>query len=485
MATSSKEMPNVLLICVEQWSGALTRPAGHPVIMTPTIAQLAGSGVYFTNAYSAVPTCIPARRSLMTGQTARTHGDRIFNEYQEMPDVPTLAQTFREAGYQAYAVGKMHVYPQRDRIGFNDVILNEEGRHHLGAGADDFELFLAEQGYAGQEFASGMCTNDYMVRPWHLPEYCHPTNWTTREMCKTIHRRDPQKPGFWFMSFNCIHPPVTPLREYLDIYRDIEVDMPRIGKWAIDSDSLPYALRGRSNTYGMHGATQEEIRLARQGWYAAATHVDHQIRTVLGYLREQGLLDNTIIAFMSDHGDMLGDHHQWAKALMYDKAANVPLLIIPTKGDSRLDMGIKDDRLVEVRDIMPTLLDLADIPIPETVEGISLLGDERREYLYGEHFEDANATRMIRATRFKLIYYPVGNRIQLFDMQADPYELDDLSADPAYEEVRERLTAYLIKEMYGGDREWISNGQLVGLPDQEYVPIDGRDLEGQRGWRFL
>ena len=92
---------------------------------------------------------------------------------------------------------------------------------------------------------------------------------------------------------------------------------------------------------------------------------------------------------------------------------------------------------------------------------------------------------MIRATRFKLIYYPVGNRVQLFDMQADPSELNDLSADPAYEEVRERLTAYLIKEMYGGDREWICNEQLVGLPDQEYVPIDGRNLEGQRGWRFL
>ena len=129
------EKPNVLLICVDQWAGELMRPNGHPVVMTPTLAQLAHSGVNFSRAYSACPTCIPARRTLMTGQTARTHGDRVFAEHMQMPEgVPTLPQCFRDAGYQAYAVGKLHVYPQRDRIGFDDVILNEEGRHHLGHG---------------------------------------------------------------------------------------------------------------------------------------------------------------------------------------------------------------------------------------------------------------------------------------------------------------------------------------------------------------
>ena len=122
--------PNILLICVDHWPGRLMACAGQPAILTPTLDQLSANGVRFCNAYSAAPTCIPARRALMTGTTARTHGDRVFNETLPMPDMPTLAGTFRAAGYQAYAVGKLHVYPQRDRIGFDDVILHEEGRHH-------------------------------------------------------------------------------------------------------------------------------------------------------------------------------------------------------------------------------------------------------------------------------------------------------------------------------------------------------------------
>ena len=124
--------PNVLLVCVEHWSGRNLSSAGHPCIMTPTLDRLAANGVRFTNAYSATPTCIPARRALMTGTTAKTHGDRIFNETLKMPDLPTLPQIFSEAGYQTYAVGKLHVYPQRDRIGFDDVILNT------------FEFFIIE-----------------------------------------------------------------------------------------------------------------------------------------------------------------------------------------------------------------------------------------------------------------------------------------------------------------------------------------------------
>ena len=129
--------PNVLLICTDHWSGLLTPQAGHPVVMAPTLEQLGRNGVTFTNAYSACPSCIPARRSLMTGMTARSHGDRIFNEEQPMPDAPTMAQCFRDGGYQAYCVGKLHVYPQRNRIGFNEVLLEEQGRHQFGIKADD------------------------------------------------------------------------------------------------------------------------------------------------------------------------------------------------------------------------------------------------------------------------------------------------------------------------------------------------------------
>ena len=475
--------PNVLLIYVDQWPGRRLGVAGHPCIMTPTLDQLATNGVRFSNAYSATPTCIPARRGLMTGTTARTHGDRIFNETLRMPDLPTLPDTFREAGYQTYAVGKMHVYPQRDRIGFDDVILNEEGRHHLGLGADDYELFLAAQGYAGQELTHGICNNYYAIRPWHLPEYLHPTNWTAYEMCKTIKRRDPTRPAFWYMSFNAPHPPIVPPRDYLEMYRDVDIPEPLAGDWMGDFDTLPYALKSYSNMYPEF--TPAELKLARQAYYAQCTYIDHQLRLVIGMLREEGLLDNTIISLTADHGDMMGNHGLYAKGMFYEESAKIPFIMIPTADYAHLGHHTEDDRLVELCDVMPTLLDMAGIPIPDSVEGISLLSDTRREYLYGEHFEDDRATRMIRSERFKLIYYPVGNRFQLFDMDNDPDELHNLANDPAYEDVREELTEKLTSHLYGSDLELLEAGKLVGRPDKAYEPGPNRGLNGQRGWRFM
>ena len=164
--------PNVLLISTDHWPAALLGAAGHPAIQTPTLDELCRSGVRFRNAYAECPVCIPARRTLMTGTTPRTHGDRVFKDKLTMPEIPTMAQTFRDAGYQAYAVGKLHVYPQRDRIGFDDVILDEEGRVQYGV-LDDYELFLGDQGYAGRHFDHGMGNNEYVNRPWHLPDETH------------------------------------------------------------------------------------------------------------------------------------------------------------------------------------------------------------------------------------------------------------------------------------------------------------------------
>ena len=129
---NSDSQKNVLLISADHWSAHLLGCAGHSVLMTPTLDQLARDGVRFTNCYSTCPVCIPARRSLMTGMSPASHGDRVYSDRMPMPDAATLAQAFRNAGYQTVAVGKLHVYPQRSRIGFDEVILQEEGRYEFG-----------------------------------------------------------------------------------------------------------------------------------------------------------------------------------------------------------------------------------------------------------------------------------------------------------------------------------------------------------------
>lgn len=468
--------PNVLLISTDHWPAALLGAAGHSSVLTPTIDELARSGVRFTNAYGECPVCIPARRTLMTGTSPRRHGDRDFGETRPMPELPTMAQTFRAAGYQAYGVGKLHVYPQRNRIGFDDVILDEEGRTQYGV-IDDYELFLADQGYPGRQFDHGMSNNDYQTRPWHLPDELHATNWATQQMVRTIKRRDRDKPGFWYLSYRHPHPPLVPLQTYLDMYDGVDLGEPVMGEWA--KGELPYTLQG-VQARAAH-MTADQIRLARKAFCALCTHIDHQIRVVIGSLREEDLLDDTVICFTSDHGDMLGNHGMWAKKLFYEPSANIPMALVGTANDKRVGHHRVDDRIVGWQDVMPTLLDLAGVGIPETVEGISMVGEPKRELLYGEVGEGDHATRMIRQGRHKLIYYPVGNTRQLFDVEADPHELRDLSGEPERADLLLELTEKLVDQLYGGDEDWYVNGELVGLPNRRFKPGPNRGLSSQRG----
>ena len=470
--------PNILLITVDQWPGHLLGYAGHPVIETPTLDTLAAAGTRYAATYSECPICIPARRTLMTGTLPRTHGDRVFKTLEPMPDLPTLASVFRQNGYQATSVGKLHVHPQRDRIGFDDTIIAEEGRPQLGA-VDDYDLFLADQGLAGRQFLHGMGNNEYAWREWHLSEFHHVTNWTAREMARAIKRRDPKRPALWNLSFTHPHPPLVPLASYLERYIRRTVDEPVQGDWAADFDALPYALQLVRRYWTQLGP--QAMADMRRAFYALCTHIDHQIRIVIGTLREEGLLDDTAILFTADHGDMLGNHGLYAKRLFLEPSARVPSFLILPKGDARESRGTVRHDLFGLVDVMPTLLDIAGIGIPETCEGISMLGSEGRPFVYGECMEDGKATRMVREGNHKLIWYPAGNRVHLFDVAADPQECRNLSTDAACADLRRHLESLLVDQLYGGDREWIENGTLKGFDAPTLPRIDNRALSGQRG----
>lgn len=483
---------HVLLITVDQWSGNYLGCAGNPEILTPSLDELARYGIRYSNAVSDTPVCIPARRELMLGVGSRTHGDRKFNESLPMPsDIPTMAQVFRDNGYQAYCVGKLHVFPQRDRIGFDDVLLHEEGRHKEGMNQDDYERFLARSGYAGLEMAHGMCNNNYFYRPFHLPEEYNVTNWAVRNMCEYIIRRDTTKPAFWYLSFAAPHPPLVPPKDYLSFYEDVEFEEPKRGGWTErPQEELPYAYNYYRNLYRMD--SKRDADMAKKAYYASCTYIDHQLRLVIGTLREQGILDDTVILFTADHGEMLGTNRLHGKFLMYENSVKIPFILSPT-ADSGMKCNRVDDRIVELKDVMPTLLTLAGLKVPEWVEGRSLTEEWEREYSYGELWEDNRATRMIRTKEWKLIYYCNGNLFQLFHIKEDPDELHDLADDPKYQEIKAELTEKLIENLYGQDLALIKDGKLCGLPAAAYdfnasladgnKLFQGRDMLLQRGIR--
>jgi arylsulfatase A-like enzyme len=468
--------PNVLLIVTDHWPASLLGAAGHPAIHTPVLDQLTRNGVRFTNCYSETPVCLPARRTMMTGCTPRQHGDRTFQPYRPMePNLPTMAQCFRDAGYQAYGVGKTHTYPQRDRIGFDDIQLDDEGRTLYGV-TDDYEIFLGDQGYVGQQFGHGMSNNAYQSTPWHLPEHVHATNWATDTMARYVRRRDPKRPSFWYLGYRHPHPPLVPPQRFLDHYADVDIDMPFAGDWS--EGDLPYNLQG---VQARSVYSEREIKWARRAFYALCTHIDQQIGHLIGTIREEGILDDTIIMFTSDHGDMLGNHGMWAKQTFYEGSSNVPMIVVPQAGDTDVGFNRADDRLTGLQDVMPTLLGLAGIEVPEHLDGRSMMVEETREHIYGEFGEEQHASRMIRDERYKLIWYPCGNHAQLFDLVDDPFEMNDLAGNPDHAEVLAGLKDELLGEMYGSDEKWIKDGKLTGEPAKTFYPGPNRGLSLTRG----
>jgi len=463
---------NVLLISVDQWSGSILGCAGHPVVETPTLDYLAQAGIRYPNAYSECPVCVPARRTWMSGLHPDQH-NVLVNRSANMPEVPTLAQCFRDQGYQAYAVGKLHVHPQRNRIGFDDVILDEEGRGK----PDDYALFLGDQGYPGQRFANGMGNNCYEWRPWHLPERLHPTNWATEQMCRVLRRKDPTRPGFWYLSYSFPHPPLAPLRDYVDMYRDVDIPLPQIGQWAEQPDIDDREYRRRQGLM--------------RAYLAQCTHIDHQIRLVIGTLREMGELDQTVIAFTADHGEQLGTHGLWAKSTFLEESARIPFLVIGATDDQRFQAGSVDQRLVGQEDLLPSLLDAAGLPAADHATGRSCLSETPRQQILGCHGHrpgDGPAgngiCRMLRSDRYKLIWQPAGNILQLFDMHEDRQEMHNLVCDSAHAATLEEMSRRLVNTLSECDRAaWVRDNQLVGteVADNPVNTWEFRHLRGQRG----
>lgn len=440
--------PNVILITTDQWPGSLLGCAGHPVIQTPTLDLLAREGIRFDQALSECPACIPARRSLMTGLSPRSHGTRSYQTRMPLPPMrPTLPDCFRAGGYQTGAVGKLHLFPIRQRYGFDEVVLSEEGRMEDGT-FDDYDIYLADRGYPGQHFAHGLGSNSYETRSWHLPEDVHVTNWATKNMVRMIQRRDPTKPAFWYLSYIHPHPPLAALSTYLDLYRDADIDLPFLGEWINEAQALnPLATRE-----------------ARRAYYALCTHIDHQIRLVIAALRQEGILDHTIIVFSSDHGEMLGNHGRWGKRSMLAPSVSVPLIFAGASERIRRARDRIDHRLVLWQDLMPSLLDLAALPIPPDLDGQSVFSATPRPHAYCEYGEEDSATRMILCDHLKLIYEPARNQFLLFDVVSDPQEMTNLATKPAHAHDLHRLQNLLRSELYGPDLHWLDGEEWKGAP---------------------
>lgn len=469
--------PNLVLICVDQWRGDCLSIDDHPVVHTPFLDRIALDGVRFSRAYSATPSCIAARAALFTGLGQRTHGRVGYRDGVAWDYPRTLAGELTAAGYQTQAVGKMHVYPERSQVGFQSVTLHDgylhfaRRRHRPYEQVDDYLPWLRERVGREADYAEhGLDCNGVPARPWPLDEHLHPTTWVATHSIDFLRRRDPRKPFFLFMSFHRPHPPYDPPGWAFDMYRDREMGPRPVGDWASVFEAYhdprrPDASAGRIDP--------SVLRRALAGYYGHMTHIDHQVGRFMEALGEYGLAGDTRVCFVSDHGELLGDHHLLRKSLPYEGSARVPCILWGVPGAGR---GTVCSEVVELRDVMPTLLECAGAPVPAALEGRSLLPFARgekppwRPYLHGEHAAFGQSIQWIVDGRWKYVWLSEEGREQLFDLHGDPAELHDRSASPDAVEHLARLRASLVGELDGREEGYVERGRLVaGRPPRQVL----------------
>ncbi len=471
------QKPNVLLIMTDQQRWDTLGCYGNTVIETPNLDWLASMGIVFTAAYTSTPSCIPARASLITGMDPWNTGILGMGRGQPPMGVNfphTLPGELAQVGYHTRGVGKMHFDPQRALNGFHHTVLDESGRASDPGFVSDYRQWFEQHKTGDYDIADhGIDWNSWMARPYHAPEFLHPTNWTVSESIRFLKERDPLKPFFLKMSFARPHSPYDPPSYYFDLYLNKRLPKPSVGDWAA-AHNVPEEAARPDAWRGVRSA--EEILRARAGYYGSITHIDHQIGRLLMFLQKKGLLHNTLILFTSDHGDMLGDHNLWRKTYAYEGSAHIPLIIKLPATFKREVTAV--DRPVCLQDLMPTVLETVDVTIPPTVDGQSLLGlmqgQERpwREYVHGEHstcYAEEQEMQYLTDGKMKYLWLPRAGQEQLFDLTRDPYEYHNLADDPDYGQVLALWRSRLVRVLKPRHAGLTDGDQLVSQAGQPFL----------------
>ena len=505
---AAERRPNVLIIMVDQMRWDLLSCAGHPICRTPVLDALAARGVRFANFYSAAPICTPARYSVFNGRHVPVH-EGSWNGLPTRDGEVFLPSIMQHYGYATALAGKLHFDPKEEPFGF-----------------DDFRTFRAEgptpeRGYeAYMKSKYGELRRDRIEEgtcPW--PDDPHgrgvglfadppedlDTSWITRQTLEALDLLEQTgKPWFLFASYHDPHSPFVEPEPYYSMYDRESITLPDIPS---EIGSLRRDARGTQEVNHLidDPAMLREITAI---YYAATTHVDADIGIVLAELDRRGLTDNTIVMFMSDHGDMMGDHGRMYKQSMYEGAVHVPLIVhAPESIFPSLTPGRVVDEITGHTDIVPTVLDLCGLPVPPGVQGKSLAplcaGDSagwpneafswmeavrhtRPAYMLGRK-------RMLRTPEYKLIDYGAdyATRWELFDMQGDPSEMRNLTDDRAHSTVLREMAARLD----AWENEAPPLVQIPGMPTPRYshVPAERRQalttayeevLRRQSRWRW-
>lgn len=476
-----KQKKNIVWFCTDQQRYDTIGALGNDRIRTPNLDRLIARGTAFTRAYTQAPICTPSRASFLTGRYPRTTRATFNGNDWFSKDETLVTKMFADNGYTCGLVGKLHLTAACGRLerrtddGYSFFKWSHHPQDDWAEGIDSYQTWLRDKGvvwtehYKGCHWDASNKVSDeqrkenqaYLKAIYEdgykpfvgIEEQYHQTTWCVEEAMAFIEECGDNP---WLISMNPFDPhhPIDPPPEYqarinaedmkLPLWKDGELDnKPNLQR-------KDYVLGGmEGNGHSIIGMTDEHKREETRDYYAQIELIDAQLGRLMDFLDEKGLTNDTVIIFMSDHGELDGDHGVYLKGpYFYESLVHVPLVM---SCPGTIAEGVKRNALVELVDIAPTLLDLCGMEIPFYMQGASLASlltdpkhpDHHKDSVYCEFYDCLHhvAYKNHHATmyfdgRFKCVVHHGEDMGELYDLTTDPDEFDNLWFNPAYRDLK-------------------------------------------------
>jgi len=449
------ESPNILLLFTDDQRFDTIKALGNEQIKTPNLDRLVASGTTFEHAHimggTDVAVCMPSRAMLLTGRT-------LFHLAESGKYIPEdqvlLGEALQAAGYYCWGAGKWHNGHESYARSFND-----GADVYFGGMYDHWNVPVHEFDPSGKY--DGRITKTAYFRPsneieekiaTHVNSGRHSSELFAEQASSFIESYTGSQPFFAYVAFMAPHDPRTMPQEFLDLYNPDDIQIPSnfMENHPFDNGQLTV----RDELLSSIPRRTDEIKQHIAEYYAMISHIDAEVGKIILSLEKSGKLDNTMIVFAGDNGLALGRHGLMGKQNLYDHSIHVPL-IISGPGVPKSKISTYPTYTV---DVYPTICELAGAEIPKTVLGRSLVAEirgdpmPRRDYLY---FAYRDLMRSVQADQWKLIEYSLGNvrHSQLFNIETDPMETDDLSCSNDHRDILADLRRKLVeaRQEFGDD----------------------------------
>lgn len=475
--------PNVLFILTDDQRYGTIGALGNPEIQTPNMDRLVKSGTSFINTHipggTASAVCMPSRAMINTGKT-------LFHLEESGRNIPKehvcLGENFLNAGYNSHCIGKWH-----NGVESNSRSFDSGENIFFGGMWDHWNVpvcdYKADASYPTIPFVANFTSNQVTVDviAEKINAGVHSTQLFTDSTIRFIEDYSNDKPFFIYLSFLAPHDPRTMPEEFRNMYNPDKIKLPPNFQEMPDF-SFGWAAKGRDENTEAYPRKPENIKQHIADYYAMISHIDWCLGNVFDALNDKNLMKDTIIVLCGDNGLAIGQHGLMGKQNIYEHSVKVPLVMT----GPGIPVNRIDDRLVYLLDIYPTLCDLCEIPTPSSVEGksiVPLFKDEKvviREYLY---LAFHGRIRGIMDNQYKLIEYRTDKirLTQLFDLEKDPWEINNLFDMTGYDEVVERLRGKLLEYKNTWDDESILLGQQYWQQWRQYQEAEVHGVGEPKG----